>query len=86
MSFDQEGKILGVLNLGFRLRHEFFDRAIREKWTGEVVMQRLAKGVFDPEFFTPYHFEIQVAFQRQFGGTIVPSKKSFFQKLFGISQ
>ena len=86
MSLDQEGKILGVLNLGFRLRHEFFDRAIREKWTGEMVMQRLAKGVFDPEFFTPYHFEIQAAFQRQFGGTIAPSKKSFFQKLFGVSQ
>jgi len=86
MTLDLEGKILGVLNLGFRLRHEFFDRAIREKWTGELVMQRLANGVFDPEFFTPYHVEIQAAFQRQFGGTIVPSKKSFFQKLFGLNQ
>jgi NADPH-dependent 2,4-dienoyl-CoA reductase/sulfur reductase-like enzyme len=86
MSLDQEGKILGVVNLGFRLRHEFFDRAIREKWSGEKVMQELGKGVFDPEFYTPYHHEIQAAYQLQFGGTIVPSKKSFFQKLFGASQ
>ena len=86
MTLDQEGKVLGVLNLGFRLRHEFFDRAIREKWSGEKVIQELGKGVFDPEFYAPYHLNIQAAFQRQFGGTIVPSKKSFFQKLFGASQ
>lgn len=85
MSIDQEGKILGIVNLGFRLRHEFFDRAIHQKWSGEKVMQELIKGVFDPEFYTPYYQEIQAAFQRQFGGTIVPFKKSFFQKLFGAS-
>ena len=86
MAMDQEGKILGVLNLGFRLRHEFCDRAIREKWSGEKVMQELGKGVFDPEFYAPYHLEIQAAYQRQFGGVFLPSKKSFFQKLFGVSQ
>ncbi len=85
MSLDQEGKVLGVLNLGFRLRHEFFDRVIRDKWSGEKVMQELAKGVFDPEFYAPYHLEIQAAYQQQIGGAIVPSKKSFFQKLFGTS-
>ena len=85
MSLDQEGKVLGVLNLGFRLRHAFFDRAIRDKWSGEKVMQELNKGVFDPEFYSPYHLEIQAAYQQQIGGAIVPSKKSFFQKLFGSS-
>lgn len=86
MSLDQEGKIVGVVNLGFRLRHEFFDRAISEKWSGEKVMQELGKGVFDPEFYAPYHLDIQAAYQRQFGGAIVLTKKSFFQKLFGASQ
>jgi hypothetical protein len=86
MSLDQEGKIVGVINLVFRLRHEFFDRAVREKWSGEKVMQELGKGVFDPEFYAPYHLDIQAAYQRQFGGAIVSSKKSFFQKLFGASQ
>jgi hypothetical protein len=68
------------------LRHDFFDRAIREKWFGEKVMQELATGMFDPEFYESYHLEIQKAFQRQFGGTIVPPKESFFQKLFGVRQ
>jgi NADPH-dependent 2,4-dienoyl-CoA reductase/sulfur reductase-like enzyme len=86
MTLDQEGKILGVLNLGFRLRHEFFDRAIHEKWSGEKVMKELEKGMFDPEFYAPHHLDIQAAYQRQFGGPISASKKSFFQKLFGASQ
>lgn len=83
MEMDKEGKILGVVNLGFRLRHEFFDRAIREQWLGEKVIQKLEAGVFDPEFYTPHHLEIQQAFQNQFGGAILSFKKSFFQKLFG---
>ncbi|MEY3643690.1 MAG: hypothetical protein RLZZ207_384 [Bacteroidota bacterium] len=86
MTLDQECKILGVLNLGFRLRHEFFDRAIHEKWSGEKVMKELEKGMFDPEFYAPHHLDIQAAYQRQFGGPISASKKSFFQKLFGASQ
>jgi hypothetical protein len=86
MAMNPDGLILGVLNIGFRLRHEFFDRAIREKWTGEKVIQQLSKGVFDPEFYAPYHLEIQAAFQRQFGGAITTSKRSFFHKLFGSRQ
>jgi NADPH-dependent 2,4-dienoyl-CoA reductase/sulfur reductase-like enzyme len=83
MEMDEAGKIVGVINLGFRLRHEFFDRAIREKWSGQQVIQRLEEGVFDPEFYAPYHLEIQQAFQDQFGVTISPSKRSFLQKIFG---
>jgi len=83
MELDGEGKIVGVINLGFRLRHAFFDRAIREKWAGQQVIQRLEEGVFDPEFYAPYHLEIQKAFQDQFGLAISTSKRSFLQKIFG---
>jgi NADPH-dependent 2,4-dienoyl-CoA reductase/sulfur reductase-like enzyme len=83
MEMDEAGKIVGVINLGFRLRHEFFDRAIREKWSGQQVIQRLEEGVFDPEFYAPYHLEIQQAFQGQFGIAISTSKRSFLQKIFG---
>lgn len=83
MEMDEVGKIVGVINLGFRLRHEFFDRAIREKWSGQQVIQRLKEGVFDPEFYAPYHLEIQQAFQDQFGVSISPSKQSFLKKIFG---
>jgi hypothetical protein len=83
MELDEAGKIVGVINLGFRLRHEFFDRAIREKWSGQLVIQRLEEGVFDPEFYAPYHLEIQQAFQDQFGLEISTKKRSFLQKIFG---
>ncbi|RAI88331.1 NAD(P)/FAD-dependent oxidoreductase [Algoriphagus yeomjeoni] len=82
---DLEGKIVGVNNFGFRLRHEFFDQAIRGKWTGTKVISKLDKANFDPEFFEPYYIEIQKAFKSQFGGDVTVSKKTFIQKLFGAS-
>ncbi len=85
MTMDLEGKILGVNNFGFRLRHEFFDQAIREKWDGAKVISKLDKANFDPEFFAPYYIEIQKAFKNQFGGDFKVSKKAFIQKLFGAS-
>jgi hypothetical protein len=83
MQLDLEGKILGAHNFGFRLRHAFFDRAIRERWSGEQVIARLAEANFDPEFFAPYYMAIQQAFQTQFGGNFPLPKRSFIQKLFG---
>lgn len=83
MLMDLEGKVLGVNNFGFRLRHEVMDRAIREKWSGGKVMARLKHANFDPEFFAPYYISIQEAFKAEFGGNFHPSKKTFIQKLFG---
>lgn len=83
MLMDNSGKILGINNFGFRLRHEFFDKAIGEKWKASTVIANLEKANFDPEFFAPYHIEIQKAFKSQFGGGFAISKKSFIQKLFG---
>ncbi len=85
MLMDLEGKILGVNNFGFRLRHAFFDKAISEKWSGEKVIAKLDKANFDPEFFAPFYIEIQKAFKAEFGGNFQPSKKTFIQKLFGAS-
>ena len=85
MLMNLDHQILGVNNFGFRLRHEFFDQAIREKWSGEKVIAKLDKANFDPEFFAPYYLEIQKAFKAQFGGNFQPAKKSFIQKLFGAS-
>ncbi|MEB2779795.1 FAD/NAD(P)-binding oxidoreductase [Algoriphagus sp. C2-6-M1] len=85
MLMDLEGKILGVNNLGFRLRHEFFDQAIGGKWDGSKVISNLNKANFDPEFFAPYYIAIQEAFKSQFGGDFKVSKKTFIQKLFGAN-
>jgi NADPH-dependent 2,4-dienoyl-CoA reductase/sulfur reductase-like enzyme len=85
MLMDRAGKIVGVNNFGFRLRHSFFDRAIVEKWAGARVIQNLDKANFDPEFFNPYYIEVQKAFLSQFGGDFKVSKPSFFQKIFGAT-
>lgn len=77
------GNICGVNNFGFRLRHEFFDKAISENWSGEKVIAKLDQANFDPEFFAPFYIEIQKAFKAEFGGNFQPSKKTFIQKLFG---
>lgn len=83
MLMDLNGKILGVNNFGFRLRHEFFDQAISQKWSGEKVIAQLQKANFDPEFFALHYIAIQEAFKAKFGGNFQPAKKSFIQKLFG---
>ncbi len=83
MLMNKDGEILGVNNFGFRLKHEFFDQVIKEKWLGEKVISKLEKANFDPEFFAPYYREIQKAFNSQYGTAIQVSKKSFIQKLFG---
>ena len=80
---DMEGRITGVNVLGIRMRHEFFDRAIGEKWKGTKVISQLEKANFDPEFFAPYYIEIQKAFKSKFGGDFSPAKPTFIQKLFG---
>lgn len=85
MQMDAGGKILGVLALGFRLRHEYFDRAIREGWSGLQVISTLHQANFDPEFFAPHHVAIQKSFQLQFGVSFPLPKRSLFHHLFGSS-
>ncbi len=86
MRMDLDGRIVGVNVFGFRLRHGFFDRAIKEKWPGEKAIAQLEQANFDPEFFAPHYIEIQKAFLAQFGGSFRPAKRSFVQKLFGARQ
>lgn len=85
MLMRQDGSLYGVNNFGFRLRHEFFDRAISENWSGEKVIAKLDQANFDPEFFAPFYIETQKAFKAKFGGDFQPAKKTFIQKLFGAS-
>lgn len=85
MLMDKSGKLVGINNFGIRLRHEFFDQALTEKWSGSKVIEKLEKANFDPEFFAPYYIQIQQEFKNQFGGHFKIAKPSFIQKLFGAS-
>ncbi|MGE0587854.1 MAG: NAD(P)/FAD-dependent oxidoreductase [Cyclobacteriaceae bacterium] len=55
-------KFLGVNTFGIRLRHECFDRWLREGRDIKYVIDHLPEANFDPEFFKRYEKEIQKRF------------------------
>ena len=62
---EPSGEFLGINTFGIRLRHECFDRWLREKKDIQFVMSNLAKANFDPEFFQRHETEIIAAFHKQ---------------------
>lgn len=55
-------EFLGINTFGIRMRHEFFDHALTEKWSVDQVIANLKKANFDPEFFKSYETAIQQEF------------------------
>jgi NAD(P)H-nitrite reductase large subunit len=51
-------QFLGINTLGIRMRHECFDRWLRESRSIDFVINRLAEANFDPEFFSRHEDEI----------------------------
>ena len=51
-------QFLGINTFGIRLRHECFDRWIREKRDVKFVVENFGEANFDPEFFTRHENEI----------------------------
>ena len=57
-------QFIGINVFGIRLRHECFDRWIREKKSIQFILENLSDANFDPEFFTRYEEEIAEAFAK----------------------
>ncbi|MFZ1657690.1 MAG: FAD-dependent oxidoreductase [Flavobacteriales bacterium] len=55
-------KFHGVNSFGFRLRHEVFDRWLRENVTVDHVVKHLHKAAFDPEFFERMELAVRASF------------------------
>jgi NAD(P)H-nitrite reductase large subunit len=51
-------QFLGLNTFGIRMRHECFDKWLREKKSINFVMEHLAEANFDPEFFERHEGEI----------------------------
>lgn len=51
-------EFLGINTFGIRLRHECFDRWLRERQDIQFVMQNLSQANFDPEFYHRHEAEI----------------------------
>ena len=74
-------KFLGVNVLGWRLRHEFFDKAISESWDIEKVMLHFEFANFNSEFENEYQIKVIEEYNKQYGKSIKFSKPSFFKRL-----
>jgi NAD(P)H-nitrite reductase large subunit len=66
ISYDKStNEFLGINTFGIRMRHEFFDLVLTEKKSIDYVVENLKKANFDPEFYSKYETEIQIAFKKQ---------------------
>jgi NADPH-dependent 2,4-dienoyl-CoA reductase/sulfur reductase-like enzyme len=59
-------QFLGINSFGIRLRHECFDRWLREKRSIQFILDHLAEANFDPEFFPRHESEIIKSFSLKF--------------------
>jgi hypothetical protein len=74
---------LGVNAFGFRLRHEFFDKAISEGWLLDKVISNLDRANFNPEFYKPYHKAVLEQYNKEKGTNLQFTKVPFFKRLIG---
>ncbi len=56
----------GINSLGIRLRHECFDRWLREGRTIQYVVAHLHEANFDPEFFKKHETEVAACFTSKY--------------------
>ncbi|HIP36458.1 MAG TPA: NAD(P)/FAD-dependent oxidoreductase [Crocinitomix sp.] len=74
-------EFIGVNTFGIRLRHELFDKWLKEKASISTVMSNLNIANFDPELFKHYEVDIIQQFNHKTGKNIVLSHKKWWQKL-----
>ncbi|MBO6761050.1 MAG: NAD(P)/FAD-dependent oxidoreductase, partial [Roseivirga sp.] len=61
------GKLTGVNNFGFRLRHHAFDKWFKEERSVEYVLEHLRDANFNPEFYKQHEQEIINQFNSENG-------------------
>ena len=71
------GKLLGVNNFGFRLRHHAFNKWFKEERTVHYVLEHLRDANFDPEFYKQHEQHIVDQFNTENSTNISLKKKSW---------
>jgi NADPH-dependent 2,4-dienoyl-CoA reductase/sulfur reductase-like enzyme len=80
---EKSQRLLGANSLGWRLRHEFFEKAIEKEWTLEKVLKNLHKADFSTEFFEKFYKKVFKKYENETGKKIGLEKQSFFHRLIG---
>jgi hypothetical protein len=63
---------MGVISLGIRLRHDYFDRWLQTTTSINEVIQDLTQSFFDPEFTPNYMTDILNEWETQLS-TLAPN-------------
>lgn len=63
---ESSNEFLGINTFGIRLKHEVFDRWLKEKRSVDYVMEHLKEANFDPEFYKTFETEILKSYSKQF--------------------
>lgn len=74
-------EFIGINTFGVRLRHELFDKWLKDKVSIDVIMSNLRSANFDPEFFRVYEKEIVTGFNKQTNRNIQLKPKSWWLNL-----
>ncbi len=71
----------GINVFGIRLRHELFDKWLKEKRSVKYVMENLNAANFDPEFYKKHEKEIVGKFNTETELNVSLNKKKWWRKL-----
>lgn len=77
------GKLTGVNNFGFRLRHHAFDKWFSEGRTVQYVLGHLRDANFNPEFYKEHEQQIVNQFNAE-NGTQLKLKKKSWQRILDL--
>jgi len=78
------GQFIGLNAFGIRLRHEVFDKFLREKREIDYVLENLKSANFDPEFYAQHENEIVNSFNNTTGKNITLKKQGGLKAALAI--
>ena len=80
--WDKQSNLFKGINVfGIRMRHELFDKWLKNKASIDTIMANLLTANFDPEFYRHFEKEIVEQFNLRTGKNIQLAAKTWWQKL-----
>ena len=75
---DKLGKFIGINAFGIRLRHAFFDEALKNNWGTEKVLSTIYKANFDPELYKDWIKEFITEYNKTTSSSISIHTKKWY--------